>query len=90
MSMSVPETFTGTPKQREILRLVLEAADRGEETTVEELRSRLSYKPAYQSLIGSLRYLHIHGMIEKKYQRYKPMTILPTLQTYAVIRNVST
>jgi len=53
-----------TDKQRQIMHLVLEAADNGTFYTVTELHQALPYTCAYGSLRTSLRFLVKRGIIE--------------------------
>lgn len=80
--------FAATPKQQEIVTLVLQAADRGEDAEFHELRAALSYGPdvSPQALQFSIRYLEQHGFLSRKYGEKRKCLISPTLLAYQVFR----
>lgn len=70
-----------TAKQRIIIGLVLEAADRGELLTETELHRRLPYICDYGSLRTSLRFLDRGGIIIRE-RAGRFCVVRPTSQAY--------
>jgi Fe2+ or Zn2+ uptake regulation protein len=81
-------TFAKTPKQVEILELVLAAADTGTFITAKELKSRLSYGPAVHvsAIYCSIDFLVKHGLVIKRRGRFNAIVLQPTLLAYQLIR----
>lgn len=80
-----------TPKQHEIMDLVLRAADAGELLDIAELKERLSYGPdvTKQALQCSIRFLEKHGMLARDYERRRGarrMVLQPTGLAYSTFR----
>lgn len=95
MGSPIPPTdFNKTEKQMEVMDIVFKAASRGEFLSPKDIHSRLSYGKncVYNSVISTLRYLRIHGMLVSVYGDhhgpYKQgyMSYLkPTPKAYAVL-----
>lgn len=87
----MPETFTGTDKQHEIMGLVFAAADGGRDIEFWELKDSLSYGAGItkQALQFSIRYLEQHGMVARKYGPRRKLFIAPTLLSYQMLRSNS-
>lgn len=83
--------FNNTPKQQEIVELVLKAADRGGDLEFHDLHATLSYGPSVskQAVQYSIRYLEQHGFIARKYGHKRECLISPTLLAYQVFRPTS-
>jgi hypothetical protein len=84
-------TLAATPKQQEIMRHVLSAADAGSFLTIRQLKERLSYGPgvSLQALQSSVRFLEKHGMIVREYQLLdsrKQVVLKPSALSYSVFR----
>ncbi|WP_062120503.1 hypothetical protein [Aureimonas sp. AU40] len=75
-----------TDKQREIVGVILAAADKGEHLTVGEIMSRLSYKPSRPAFSCSLRYLEGNGIISREGWNGKRI-VKPTGDAYAWFRS---
>lgn len=78
-----------TRQQREIMALILGAADKGYAISMPQLRADLSYggEVTKQAVLSSLRYLEARGMLTKEYGRgNKPMTMKPTALAYVTFR----
>ena len=80
--------FAGTPKQREILNVILKAADEGTFLTARQLKERLSYgaQVGHTAIYCSLNFLEKHGMITKERGYRGAIVLKPTLKTYQVMR----
>jgi hypothetical protein len=78
--MTGGKKFLNTPKQREIMKILVEAAARGEIMNLILLKSRLSYgdKVSDSALGCSLKFLAKHNFLTKKLHGAKPMEIMPT------------
>jgi len=70
-----------TDKQRQIMFLVLEAADVGSFYTITELHQALPYKCAYGSLRTSLRFLSKRGIVELERSGMSKI-VRPTIKAY--------
>lgn len=70
-----------TDKQRQIMHLVLEAADAGTFYTVTELHQTLPYTCAYGSLRTSLRFLVKRGIVELERSGMSKI-VRPTIKAY--------
>ena len=78
--MAGEKKFLNTPKQREIMKILVEASSRGENMTFALLKSRLSYgaKLSDAALYCSLKFLEQHNFLAKTNHGSKPMEIMPT------------
>lgn len=81
------EGFQDSPKQREIMRLILEAADRGAFITLRDLHASLTYGPevSVQAIQCSARFLERHGMLERARQG-RERIYKPTMKAYTRYR----
>ncbi|MCK1543409.1 hypothetical protein IVB12_15945 [Bradyrhizobium sp. 179] len=70
--------FKGTEKQIEIMTLVVEAAARGHNLTVNDLMAQLSYKPGRSALHCSLKFLRQHGFLETVSHGRRGAIVTPT------------
>lgn len=80
--------ITNTPKQLEIMKLVMSAADAGSFITMEKLREDLSYGAtcSKQAVLCSLRILEKAGLLAKEYRGAKPMILKPTPLAYTLLK----
>jgi hypothetical protein len=74
----VPD-FRGSDKQVEIMTLVVEAAARGRNVTVNELMAELSYKPGRSALHCSLKFLRQYGYLETVNHGRRGAAVTPTV-----------
>ncbi|SER26290.1 hypothetical protein SAMN05216548_11418 [Faunimonas pinastri] len=83
--------FNRTPKQEEIMTLVLTAAHAGEHLSLAELKEKLSYgaEVTKQAVQCSIRFLVKWNMVEKEYRSGK-LFIKPTLLAYKHFRKDET
>ncbi|KAA5604421.1 hypothetical protein F1188_16310 [Roseospira marina] len=80
-----------TPKQREIMKCVLEATDAGEVLTIRGLKEKMSYGPdvTLQAIQSSIRYLEQHGVLVRSYEKIfsrRQVIVKPTLSGYRIFR----
>jgi|SRR6478609_793111 len=85
--------MNNTDRQREIMHLVLQAADEGRFISLKELHARLIPESAETAMQCSIRFLAKHGMVERvygpDYGEYRIGEILyvkPTILAYAKYR----
>lgn len=71
--------FARTPKQTEIMTMIVEAAARGQVITKKEIYSRLSYRCTEQALGCSLKFLKKHDMITVRNRGFRGLEISPTV-----------
>lgn len=89
-----PDFFMQTPKQEEILRRVLRAADDGAFITFNRLHKSMSYECSRSAFKSSLAALKKHGLIEmvygpnhvKEHQNRLQAFVKPTAQCYRMFR----
>lgn len=81
-------SFAGTPKQLEIMDIVLKTADQGRYVEFHELRSRLSYgaEVTKQAIQCSIRFLEKHGYLSREYDKSRKLYLKPTLLSYQILR----
>lgn len=72
--------FQASRKQREILRLVVEATSKGEEITMAQLKEQLSYgkKVSRQAVQCSVKFLEKHGYLAKRCRGPQSTLLMPT------------
>ena len=77
------EGFQDSPKQRELMGLVLAAAGAGAFVTQQELHARVSYGPevSIQAIQCSMRFLERHGMVDRRRQGRERIYV-PTVAAY--------
>lgn len=74
-----------TKKQREIMQIILAAADQGEFLNVKQIHSRVSYTCAYGSIRTSMRFLVKAGVLAR--ERAGTSSLMkPTLKAYELFR----
>lgn len=80
--------FQQSRKQREIMRLLIDATAKGEELTMSQLKERLSYGKdvSRQAVQCSIRYLEGHGMLVKKNRGRTSTLLMPTAAAMARYR----
>jgi hypothetical protein len=74
-----------TKKQREIVEMILRAADSGSFLTIKEIHAGLSYTCAYGSLRTSLKFLVGKGILERRKAGSQTL-LIPTAEAYAWFR----
>jgi predicted transcriptional regulator len=76
-----------TEKQTEIMKVILEAMDKGEELTTRMLMTRLSWSFKWkQAVVQQLQVLERSGFVAKEYRGCRSMLIKPTSLAYSVFR----
>lgn len=76
-----------TAIQKEIMSYVMIAMDEGIPENYETLLVKLSYKPTYDALRVSLRFLEQHGMLTR-IRNGKMVELFPTAESYYYFRKV--
>lgn len=79
----VAKSFMKTPHQKEIMTIILTAADAGEFLTQRQVHDRLSWSCNFGSLRTALKLLERAGMITRD-------RIGPSLRNYGTVRPTST
>lgn len=77
--------YRRTPKQREIVGMILAAAGDGEFLCVKEIHERVSYKCSYGAIRMSLRHLVRDGFLVRKADGVKTL-LVPTDLAYSWFR----
>lgn len=85
--MSAHGEFAYSAKQREIMRLLGEAIDRGEEMDTEDLHQSLSYECSRQALLCSLKVLKKHDMVATEPRRRRRMLVTLTARGFNLYRS---
>jgi hypothetical protein len=73
----------------EIMTLVVEAAARGRNVTVNELMAQLSYKPGRSALHCSLKFLRQHGFLDTINRGPRGASVVPTTSGVSIFKGGS-
>lgn len=81
--------FRGTAKQIEIMTLIVEAAARGHNLTVNDLMDQLSYKPGRSTLHCSIKFLRKHGFLDTVSRNPQSALVVPTAAGMSIFKGGS-
>jgi Fe2+ or Zn2+ uptake regulation protein len=78
--------FRSTRKQREIIDIILKAADGGEILSIRDIHERISYTCSFPAVVCSLTFLERHGFVVKERGAKNRTYLKPTLLAYQRFR----